>query len=108
MLLKRVAVGTATIVLGSLLVASRGLISLAIAAIAVDLSAPTDFGIGRAMGTIGLIIWTPVAVAAALALRWVWRRRNREWHAHLPGAGRPAALRCPDCSAVPPSDGPVR
>ncbi len=78
-LLKRIVAGIAIIVLGSLLIASLGLTTLAIAVIAVDLSAPTDFGIGRAMGTIGLIIWTPVAVAAAIALRWVWRRRNREW-----------------------------
>jgi hypothetical protein len=88
MLLKRTVAGAAIIALGLLLIASLSSITLAIAAIAVDLSAPTDFPIGGAIGTIVLIAWTPIA---SQSLRGRWRSGER---APTPRAGEVAARWC--------------
>ena len=76
MMLRQVVFGTAIGVLALLLLASVCLMVLAAGAIVADLTQPTDYRIGQAMRTVGLLMWTPVAIVSAFALRCLWRRRK--------------------------------
>ena len=66
-MLRQLAIGTTLTALGLLLVVSLGVMALALGAIVVDLGRPTDYPLGQALGTIGLLIWTPIAIATTVA-----------------------------------------